>query len=239
MNITRRKALTSALFGAGYIGLRALATGIPASVLLKGRRASADSAVSCANKSKAQFIVLATSSNGDPINANVPGTYEDTRITHSADPAMAPTAMKLGSKATTHAGLGGLLAAARESNFPTAQELLGPLGVDDAEEEHPQQQVAASHDGRLDVDQPVLELLQPGVGERVLLASTGPLLGHRHQPGLGEFAQLAVQLALGRGPHVGQRAVERLEQVVPARGAEGEQPEGRVAEAHCLIILHS
>ena len=42
MNISRRKALMSALFGAGYVGLRALATGIPASVLLKGHRAFAD-----------------------------------------------------------------------------------------------------------------------------------------------------------------------------------------------------
>ena len=45
MNISRRKALMSALFGAGYVGLRALATGIPAGILLKGRRAFADGAV--------------------------------------------------------------------------------------------------------------------------------------------------------------------------------------------------
>ena len=102
MNISRRKALMSALFGAGYVGLRALATGIPASVLLKGHRAFADGAPACPDKSKAQFVILATSGNGDPINANVPGTYI-AGITHSADPAMAPTAMKLGSKATTAA----------------------------------------------------------------------------------------------------------------------------------------
>jgi hypothetical protein len=100
MNITRRKALMSALFGAGYVGLRALATGIPASVLLRGRRAFADGAATCADPSKAQFVILNTSGNGDPINANVPGTYADARITHSADPTMAPTAMTIGGKAT-------------------------------------------------------------------------------------------------------------------------------------------
>ena len=103
MMISRRKALMSALFGAGYVGLRALATGIPASVLLKGRRAFADGTAACVNKSKAQFIILNTSGNGDPINANVPGTYADPMITHSADPTMAATAMTLGGKPTTAA----------------------------------------------------------------------------------------------------------------------------------------
>ncbi|TMQ04557.1 MAG: DUF1501 domain-containing protein [Deltaproteobacteria bacterium] len=103
MIITRRKALMSALFGAGYVGLRALATGIPATVLLKGRRAFADGAPACINRAKAQFIVLATSGSGDPINANVPGTYADPLITHSADPTMAATAMTLGGRPTTAA----------------------------------------------------------------------------------------------------------------------------------------
>ncbi|HSS01743.1 MAG TPA: hypothetical protein VLM79_32020, partial [Kofleriaceae bacterium] len=99
MNISRRKALMSALFGAGYVGLRALATGIPAGILLKGRRAFADGAT-CANPGKAQFIIMNTSGNGDPINANVPGTYDDPNITHSADPLMAPTQLTLGGLAT-------------------------------------------------------------------------------------------------------------------------------------------
>lgn len=103
MTLTRRTALMSALFGAGYVGLRALATGIPASVLLGGRRAFAAAAASCADKSRAQFVILATSGNGDPINANVPGTYADARITHSADPAMAPTAMTIRGQTVTAA----------------------------------------------------------------------------------------------------------------------------------------
>src|SRR5437764_1940446 len=100
MNISRRKTLMSVLFGAGYVGLRALATGIPASVLLKGHRAFADGAPACADRSKAQFVILATSGSGDPINANVPGTYADPMITHSADPTMAATAMTIRGKPT-------------------------------------------------------------------------------------------------------------------------------------------
>ena len=103
METSRRKLLMSTLFGAGYVGLRALATGIPASVLLQGRRAFADGAPACTDKSKAQFVVLATSCNGDPINANVPGTYEDTGISHSGDASMKPTTMTLGGKAVTAA----------------------------------------------------------------------------------------------------------------------------------------
>jgi hypothetical protein len=90
--ITRRDALLSTLFGAGYVGLRALATGLPASLLLRPREALADPAgpMACANPSKAQYIVFATSGNGDPINASVPGTYGDPNIIHSTDPTMAP-----------------------------------------------------------------------------------------------------------------------------------------------------
>jgi hypothetical protein len=103
MNISRRKALMATLFGAGYVGLRALATGIPARVLIHGRRAFADGAASCPDRSRAQFVILNTSGNGDPINANVPGTYEDVKIAHSADPAMAATKLMLGGVATTAA----------------------------------------------------------------------------------------------------------------------------------------
>ena len=37
---------------------------------------------------------------GDPSNANVPGTYEDTGIAHPLDPAMEPTAMRLSARRT-------------------------------------------------------------------------------------------------------------------------------------------
>jgi hypothetical protein len=101
--LTRRQAITSTLFGSGYIGLRALATGLPASFLLNPRRAlAADPAPAC-GPGQAQYIILNTSGSGDPINANVPGTYEDPSIVHSADPTMAPTPLTLRGRNSTAA----------------------------------------------------------------------------------------------------------------------------------------
>ena len=100
MTVNRRNVLMSTLFGAGYVGLRALATGIPAAVLLKGSRAFADGSATCADKSKAQYVIMSTSFLGDPINANAPGTYGDPAIWHNQDPALAATNMTLGGKAT-------------------------------------------------------------------------------------------------------------------------------------------
>ena len=85
MMITRREALLSTLFGAGYVGLRALATGLPASFLLNPRRALADSpAPACGAQSKAQYIIFNTSGTGDPINANVPGHLRRSRTSCTA-----------------------------------------------------------------------------------------------------------------------------------------------------------
>jgi hypothetical protein len=95
MIITRRDAILSTLFGGGLVGLRALATGLPASFLLNPRRALADGQIPCASKDKAQFIIMSTSGAGDPINASVPGTYEDPKIAHSMDPVMAPTPLTI------------------------------------------------------------------------------------------------------------------------------------------------
>jgi hypothetical protein len=102
MTMTRRHALLSTLFGAGYVGLRALATGLPPALLMNPRRALADG-TACADKTKAQFIILSTSGQGDPINANAPGTYEDPKIVHSADPALAATSLTLAGQAHTAA----------------------------------------------------------------------------------------------------------------------------------------
>jgi hypothetical protein len=93
--ISRRHALVSSLFGAGAIGLRALATGLPVSFLLDPRRALADTPAPGCTNGKAQFVIFCTSGSGDPINANVPGTYDDANIHHSADPAMAPTELTM------------------------------------------------------------------------------------------------------------------------------------------------
>jgi len=102
--ITRRQALLSTLFGTGMVGLRALATGLPASFLLNPRRALAAVPPSgCPDASKAQFVIFSTSGQGDPINANVPGTFDDPMITHSADPSMAPTQLSLNGQTYTAA----------------------------------------------------------------------------------------------------------------------------------------
>ena len=94
--LTRRQALLSTLFGSGYVGLRALATGLPASFLLAPRRAlAANPAPVCGAATKAQYFIFNTLGSGDPINANVPGMYDDPMIVHSADPSMAPGPLKL------------------------------------------------------------------------------------------------------------------------------------------------
>lgn len=92
------------LFGAGYVGLRALATGLPAWFLLNPRSANAQSlACAIAAKEKLQYLIISTSSMGDPINCNCPGTYENTAAVHPAQDTMKATALKLGSKSTTAA----------------------------------------------------------------------------------------------------------------------------------------
>ena len=100
MHVTRREAIVSALFGAGSIGLRALATGLLVLVLFNPRTSLADA---CASRERAQYLIWATSGSGDPSNANVPGTYDDPGIAHSLDPAMAPTPMTLSGKTYTAA----------------------------------------------------------------------------------------------------------------------------------------
>src|SRR2546430_10541940 len=101
MKLTRRNLLVSSLFGAGYVGLRALATGVPAAFLLKGPKAFADGSMpTCGDASKAQYIIMSTSGLGDPINANCPGTYADSGIYHCPVSTMVGTNMMLGSVAT-------------------------------------------------------------------------------------------------------------------------------------------
>ncbi len=100
--LNRRQFLLSTIFGAGYVGLRTLATGLPASLLLNPRKAFADgSTPPCAGK--AQFVIFNTSGAGDPINANVPGTYLDPKITHSTDPTMIATPLTIGGQTYTAA----------------------------------------------------------------------------------------------------------------------------------------
>lgn len=97
MKLNRRKMLYTALFGAGGLGLKSLASGIPISVLADPMRARAQDA------GPGRILILSASSAGDPINANVPGTYEDPAVLHPNDPLMAPTPMTVGGQQLTAA----------------------------------------------------------------------------------------------------------------------------------------
>jgi hypothetical protein len=103
MDTLRRNLILNGLFGAGCLGLRALATGLPATFLASPRRAFADGAATCADKAKAQYLILSTSGDGDPVNANAPGTYDFPDIVHAQDPSMAPTPIALGAAMVTAA----------------------------------------------------------------------------------------------------------------------------------------
>lgn len=104
MDTTRRQALLSGLFGAGALGLRALATGLPTWLLADPLAARANPPL-CqgADPLAAQYLILVTSEDGDPLNANVPGTYDSPDIYHSNDFRMAPTPMTVGGLRTVAA----------------------------------------------------------------------------------------------------------------------------------------
>src|SRR5689334_11001777 len=102
--IGRRDALLSTLFGAGSVGLEALATGLPISFLLNPRKALADvPPAPCGAPDKAQFVIMTTSGEGDPIGTSIPGTYDDPRIVHSSDPSMAPKPLVIDGRSYTAA----------------------------------------------------------------------------------------------------------------------------------------
>lgn len=92
MSHTRRDVLRGGLLGAGWVGLRAVATGLPIGVLLDPARAEA---LAATRSTKARFLVLSLSTCGDPLNANVPGSYGTTDIVHPSDPRFAATAIQL------------------------------------------------------------------------------------------------------------------------------------------------
>lgn len=103
MRISRRDLLLNGLLGAGSLGLRALCTGLPVAFLTDPRAARAATDADDASDETAQHLVLCTSSAGDPLNANTPGTYDFADIAHSTDPRMRPTAFSLGGRAVTAA----------------------------------------------------------------------------------------------------------------------------------------
>ena len=118
--VNRRQALLTGLFGTGYVGLRAAASGLPAWFLMNPRKASAqDMACAITAKDKAQFLIVSASSAGDSISCNCPGTYTSPTIVHPADASMAATPFTLGTTMVTAAApWAGLSAAVRNrTNF--------------------------------------------------------------------------------------------------------------------------
>jgi hypothetical protein len=104
----RRALLKSTLFGTTGLGLRAMATGLPVGFLSRPLAAQAQD-YTCADKNRAQYLIISTSSQGDPLNCNAPGTYDFPDIAHAADPRMAATPIMLGGKQRTAAQLWSLL----------------------------------------------------------------------------------------------------------------------------------
>jgi hypothetical protein len=113
-NFGRRDALLQMLFGAGLVGLRSLASGVPAAILLNPRRAmaAADSGAPSTPITNPQFVIYSTSFAGDPVNCNAPGTYDDTNIQHPNDPSMVSTPISFGSRTVNGAKIWSTLPAA-------------------------------------------------------------------------------------------------------------------------------
>ncbi len=102
--IQRRNLLRASALGTLYAGLRAASTGLPAWFLANPLKASAsDMACSLANLDKLQFLVASTSSAGDPISCNVPGTYEAAGIIHPGQAEFAASPFDFGGKSVNGA----------------------------------------------------------------------------------------------------------------------------------------
>ena len=113
--VSRRQLLMHGLFGAGSVGLQALASGLPSAwvswALTNPRRAAAQPASTgqpaggptCEDRSAAQYLIFSTSLDGDPVNTNAPGTYEHAGISHPSDPQMVPTTLSLSGQNITAA----------------------------------------------------------------------------------------------------------------------------------------
>ena len=116
--LKRRDALLTGLFGTGYVGLRALATGLPAWYIANPRRANAQS-LQCAiaAQQNLQSLIVSANFNGDPINCNCPGTYENAAAVHPMQEEVEKVTVQMGGKsygaalpwaATTQASSGGV-----------------------------------------------------------------------------------------------------------------------------------
>lgn len=94
MRTNRRRFLQMMFTSAGVIGLRSLVTGLPVPFLLDPRAAAAAELPT--------FLILSVAREGDPLNANCPGSYVS-GVSHPSDPEMQETPVTLGSVATSAA----------------------------------------------------------------------------------------------------------------------------------------
>jgi hypothetical protein len=111
--LTRRNAVLTGLFGSGYVGLKALATGLPAWFIANPSKATAqDLECAIAAQENLQYLIVSVSSMGDPISCNCPGTYAGgapgdnasaAAAVHPDDATMAPTPVTLGGQTYTAA----------------------------------------------------------------------------------------------------------------------------------------
>jgi hypothetical protein len=84
------------LLGSSMLGLRSLASGLPTWFLANPLQSAAQIEANLETARTSQYMILNTSTAGDPVNCNVPGTYLDPGIAHPLDPTMAPTSMSIG-----------------------------------------------------------------------------------------------------------------------------------------------
>lgn len=100
MNPTRRDAIRAAIFGTGAVGLRSLASGLPAAAFAGGLWSTEALAAEVRDP---QFLLMFTSQRGDPMNATTPGTYGAPGFVPNPQPEMRETQMSLGGTSTTGA----------------------------------------------------------------------------------------------------------------------------------------
>lgn len=101
-NSTRRALLKAASANGGYLALRSLVTGLPASVLLGGL--PTDKAIAQAS-ARPQFLLMALNHTGHPINNNCPGVYDNPfdGVYHNKNASMKPQTVLIGGQSYTAA----------------------------------------------------------------------------------------------------------------------------------------
>ncbi|MEM9188014.1 MAG: hypothetical protein AAGF12_02465 [Myxococcota bacterium] len=85
-----RRSVLSVLFGAGGVGVTAAATGLPLPFLRIGKVQAA--------APNAHYVIMLCNSQGDPLNCNVPGTYDDDWVWHPPGGDFQPVELTFGTQ---------------------------------------------------------------------------------------------------------------------------------------------